>query len=109
MKYIVILADGMADEPLEQLGGKTPLEFAKTPNMDWMAHNGSCGMLKTIPDDFEAGSDIANMSILGYSPGKYYTGRGPLEAVSMGIDLDKRDVAYRCNQVTVENGKMADF
>jgi 2,3-bisphosphoglycerate-independent phosphoglycerate mutase len=109
MKYIVILADGMADEPLEQLGGKTPLEFAKTPNMDWMAHNGSCGMLKTIPDDFEAGSDIANMSILGYSPGKYYTGRGPLEAVSMGIDLDKRDVAYRCNLVTVENGKMADF
>jgi 2,3-bisphosphoglycerate-independent phosphoglycerate mutase len=108
-KYIVILADGMADEPLEQLGGKTPLEYAKTPNMDWMAHNGACGMLKTIPDDFEAGSDIANMSILGYSPGKYYTGRGPLEAVSMGIDLDTRDVAYRCNLVTVENGKMADF
>ena len=101
MKYIVILADGMADEPLEQLGGKTPLEFAKTPNMDRMAHNGACGMLKTIPDDFEAGSDIANMSILGYSPRKYYTGRGPLEAVSMGIDLDKRDVAYRCNLVTV--------
>jgi 2,3-bisphosphoglycerate-independent phosphoglycerate mutase len=109
MKYIVILADGMADEPLEQLGGKTPLEFAKTPNMDWMAHNGACGMLKTIPDDFEAGSDIANMSILGYPPGKYYTGRGPLEAVSMGIDLDIHDVAYRCNLVTVENGKMADF
>lgn len=109
MKYIVILADGMADEPLEQLGGKTPLEFAKTPNMDWMAHNGACGMLKTIPDDFEAGSDIANMSILGYPPGKYYTGRGPLEAVSMGIDLDIHDVAYRCNLVTVENGNMADF
>jgi len=74
-----------------------------------MAHNGACGMLKTIPDDFEAGSDIANMSILGYSPKKYYTGRGPLEAVSMGIDLDTRDVAYRCNLVTVENGKMEDF
>jgi 2,3-bisphosphoglycerate-independent phosphoglycerate mutase len=109
MKYIVILADGMADEPLVQLGGKTPLEYAKTPNMDWMAHNGASGMLKTIPDDFEAGSDIANMSILGYSPKKYYTGRGPLEAVSMGIDLDAHDVAYRCNLVTVENGKMADF
>jgi 2,3-bisphosphoglycerate-independent phosphoglycerate mutase len=109
VKYIVILADGMADEPLEQLGGKTPLEYAKTPNMDWMAQNGACGMLKTIPDDFEAGSDIANMSILGYSPRKYYTGRGPLEAISMGIDLDKRDVAYRCNLVTVENGIMADF
>jgi 2,3-bisphosphoglycerate-independent phosphoglycerate mutase len=109
MKYIVILADGMADEPLVQLGGKTPLEYAKTPNMDWMAHNGASGMLKTIPDDFEAGSDIANMSILGYSPKKYYNGRGPLEAVSMGIDLNAHDVAYRCNLVTVENGKMADF
>jgi 2,3-bisphosphoglycerate-independent phosphoglycerate mutase len=109
MKYIVILADGMADEPLGELGGKTPLEYAKTPAMDWMAQNGACGMLKTIPDDFEAGSDIANMSILGYSPGKYYTGRGPLEAASMGIDLDTRDVAYRCNLVTVENGNMADF
>jgi 2,3-bisphosphoglycerate-independent phosphoglycerate mutase len=109
MKYIVILADGMADEPLMQLGGKTPLEYAKTPNMDWMAQNGACGMLRTIPDDFEAGSDIANMSILGYAPRKYYTGRGPLEAVSMGIDLDARDVAYRCNLVTVENGTMADF
>ena len=109
MKYIVILADGMADEPLMQLGGKTPLEYAKTPNMDWMAQNGACGMLRTIPDGFEAGSDIANMSILGYAPGKYYTGRGPLEAISMGIDLDARDVAYRCNLVTVENGIMADF
>jgi len=109
MKYILILADGMADEPLLQLGGKTPLEYAKTPNMDWMAKNGACGMLRTIPEDFEAGSDIANMSILGYAPGKYYTGRGPLEAVSMGIDLDTRDIAYRCNLVTVENGTMADF
>jgi 2,3-bisphosphoglycerate-independent phosphoglycerate mutase len=109
MKYIVILADGMADEPLLQLGGKTPLESAITPNMDWMAQNGACGMLKTIPDNFEAGSDIANMSILGYAPEKYYTGRGPLEAVSMGIDLDARDVAYRCNLVTVENGIMTDF
>jgi 2,3-bisphosphoglycerate-independent phosphoglycerate mutase len=99
----------MADEPLSELGGKTPLEYAKTPNMDLMARNGSCGMLRTIPDDFEAGSDIANMSILGYAPEKYYTGRGPLEAMSMGIDLTGRDVAYRCNLVTVENGIMADF
>ncbi len=88
MKYIVILGDGMADEPLVQLGGKTPLEYAKTPNMDRMAQNGACGMFRTIPDDFEAGSDIANMSILGYAPEKYYTGRGPLEAMSMGIELD---------------------
>jgi 2,3-bisphosphoglycerate-independent phosphoglycerate mutase len=109
MKYIVILGDGMADEPLVQLGGKTPLEYAKTPNMDRMAKNGACGMLRTIPDDFEAGSDIANMSILGYEPWKYYTGRGPLEAVSMGIELEKDDVAYRCNLVTVQNGIMVDF
>ena len=109
MKYMVILGDGMADEPLVQLGGKTPLEYAETPNMDWMAQNGACGMLRTIPDDCEAGSDIANMSILGYAPGKYYTGRGPLEAASMGINLDARDVAYRCNLVTVEDGIMADF
>ena len=92
-----------------ELGGKTPLEYAKTPNMDWMARNGACGMLFTIPDDFEAGSDIANMSILGYAPEKYYTGRGPLEALSMGVDLSPADVAYRCNLVTVENGIMADF
>ncbi len=109
MKYIVILGDGMADEPLAQLGGKTPLEYAKTPNMDRMAKNGACGMLRTIPDDFEAGSDIANMSILGYAPQKYYTGRGPLEALSMGIELASDDVAYRCNLVTVQNGIMADF
>jgi 2,3-bisphosphoglycerate-independent phosphoglycerate mutase len=109
MKYIVILGDGMADEPLVQLGGKTPLEYAKTPNMDLMAKNGACGMLRTIPDDFEAGSDIANMSILGYEPWKYYTGRGPLEAVSMGIELERDDVAYRCNLVTVQNGIMVDF
>ncbi len=109
MKYIVILADGMADEPVEQLGGKTPLDCAKTPNMDRMAKNGACGMLRTIPDNFEAGSDIANMSILGYDPKEYYTGRGPLEAVSMGIELDRYDVAYRCNLVTVKDGIMVDF
>ena len=109
MKYIVILADGMADEPLEQLGGKTPLEYAKTPSMDRMAKNGACGMLRTIPEDFEAGSDIANMSILGYSPRKYYSGRGPLEAISMGIEIAADDVAYRCNLVTVEKGIMVDF
>jgi 2,3-bisphosphoglycerate-independent phosphoglycerate mutase len=109
MKYIVILGDGMADEPLAHLGDKTPLEYAKTPNMDRMAKNGACGMLRTIPDTFEPGSDIANMSILGYDPQKYYTGRGPLEALSMGIDLNSDDVAYRCNLVTVHNDVMVDF
>jgi 2,3-bisphosphoglycerate-independent phosphoglycerate mutase len=109
MKYLVVLGDGMADEPLEELGGKTPLEYAQTPNMDRMAREGACGMLRTIPDGFEAGSDIANMAILGYAPVKYYTGRGPLEALSMGVDLAPDDVAYRCNLVTVEENTMTDF
>ena len=109
MKYIVICGDGMADEPISGLGGKTPLEYAKTPNMDRMAREGACGLLRTIPNSFEAGSDIANMSILGYAPDKYYTGRGPLEALSMGVDLAPGDVAYRCNLVTVEDNTMVDF
>ncbi|WP_292348899.1 MULTISPECIES: cofactor-independent phosphoglycerate mutase [unclassified Methanoregula] len=109
MKYIVILGDGMADEPLAELGGKTPLEYADTPNLDRMASEGACGMLRTIPDGFEAGSDIANMAVLGYAPEKYYTGRGPLEALSMGIDLAPDDIAYRCNLVTIEENTMADF
>lgn len=109
MKCILILADGMADEPIRELGDKTPLEYAKTPNMDRMAKEGACGMLHTVPDRFEPGSDIANMSILGYSPEKYYTGRGPLEAMSMGVDLAPTDVAYRCNLVTIKDGTMADF
>ena len=109
MKYIIVIGDGMADEPLAELGGKTPLEYARTPNMDRMAREGACGMLRTIPDSYEAGSDIANMAILGYAPEKYYTGRGPLEAMSMGIDLAPDDVAYRCNLVTVENNTMVDF
>jgi 2,3-bisphosphoglycerate-independent phosphoglycerate mutase len=109
MKYIIVLGDGMADEPLAELGGKTPLQYAKTPNMDRMAREGGCGLLSTIPDGFEAGSDIANMSILGYAPEKYYTGRGALEALNMGVDLGPDDIAYRCNLVTVENGIMKDF
>ena len=109
MKYIVILGDGMADEPLPELGGRTPLEHAKTPNLDRMTITGACGMLRTIPEGFEAGSDIANMSILGYDPKTYYTGRGPLEAVSMGIDVQDDDIAYRCNLVTIKDGVMQDF
>ena len=109
MKCILILGDGMADEPIPHLGGKTPLEYARTPHMDRMAREGACGMLHTIPDGFEAGSDIANMSILGYAPEKYCTGRGPLEALSMGVDLAPTDIAYRCNIVTVRDGIMADF
>jgi 2,3-bisphosphoglycerate-independent phosphoglycerate mutase len=109
VKFIVIIGDGMADEPLPELGGRTPLEYAATPNLDRLAREGGCGMLRTIPEGFEAGSDIANMSILGYDPKKYYTGRGPIEAKSMGVDLVSGDIAYRCNLVTVEDGVMRDF
>ena len=109
MKYLLILADGAADEPLEELGGKTPLEVAKKPNMDMIAKKGRCGMLKTVDESMTPGSDVANMSILGYDPEKYYTGRGALEALSMGIPFGEDDMAYRCNLVTIENGKMKDF
>jgi 2,3-bisphosphoglycerate-independent phosphoglycerate mutase len=109
MKYIVILGDGMADEPLEELGGKTPLEYAQTPNMDIIARAGRTGMLRTVPEGFEPGSDVANLSVLGYDPRVCYTGRGPLEAASMGIDLGENEVAYRCNLVTVDGGVMEDF
>lgn len=109
MKTIVILGDGMADEPLAELGGQTPLEYADTPNMDAIARAGRCGLLQTVPEGFEPGSDIANLSVLGYDPREYYTGRGPLEAVSMGIDLAASDIAYRCNLVTVLDDVMEDF
>ncbi len=109
MKYILILADGAADEPLAELGEKTPLEVANKPNLDRIAREGRCGMLKTVDDSLSPGSDVANMSILGYDPMKYYTGRGAIEALSRGIPFKEGDLAYRCNLVTVENGKMKDF
>jgi len=109
VKVLVVLGDGMADEPLAELGGKTPLEYALTPNFDRIAREGACGMVRTIPPGCEAGSDIANLSLLGYDPKKYYTGRGPLEAASMGVPLGERDIAYRCNLVTVTDGVMEDF
>lgn len=109
MKYIVILGDGMADEPLAELGGRTPLEYAEKPNMDRIAREGRCGMLRTVPTGFEPGSDVANLSILGYDPRTSYTGRGPLEAASMGIDLGEGEMAYRCNLVAIRDGVMEDF
>lgn len=108
-KYLVILGDGMADEALAALGGKTPLEYAETPNMDRIAREGTMGLARTIPEGFEAGSDIANLGILGYDPRSCYTGRGPLEAASMGLEMAPGDIAYRCNLVTVVDGRMADF
>lgn len=110
MKYIVVLGDGMSDRPLKELGGKTPLEVAKKPNMDFIARNGRCGLLKTLSGDMPLGSDIANLTILGYNPKRYYTGgRGPLEAASMGIKLDKEDIALRCNLITEKNGTLEDY
>ena len=101
MKYVVILGDGMADYPLEELGGKTPLETAATPMMDELAGMSEIGMVKTIPDGMSPGSDTANLSVLGYDPRKYYTGRSPLEALSIGVDMKDTDVVYRCNIVTL--------
>ena len=102
MKYVVLIGDGMADHPLSELGGKTPLQAAITPNMDKLAKEGQRGVVNTIPEGFSPGSDVANLSILGYDPAQYYTGRAPLEAASMGLELDEKDVAYRCNLVTLK-------
>jgi len=102
MKYIVIVPDGAADYPLDELGGLTPLQVANTPNMDYLASCGITGSVRNIPPGFSPGSDVANLSILGYDPKVYYTGRAPLEAVSMGLNLSKDDVAYRCNLVTLK-------
>ena len=108
-KYVVLVGDGMADWPLPQLGGRTPLEAAKIPNMDWIARNGTCGLVRTIPKGMKPGSDVGNLSIFGYDPRRSYTGRGPLEALSRGIKLKKDDVVFRCNLVKIHNGKMADY
>lgn len=101
MKYVVVLADGMADYPIKELGNKTPLEYAKTPNLDMLVKSSEVGTVKTVPDGMPPGSDVANLSVLGYDPRKYYTGRSPLEALSMGVDLGENDVAFRCNLVTL--------
>jgi 2,3-bisphosphoglycerate-independent phosphoglycerate mutase len=101
MKYIILLGDGMADYPLAELNGKTPLEYAHTPYMDRVASEGTLGLIDTVPAGFTPGSDVAIMSLLGYSPEKYYSGRGPLEAANMGVNLKENDIAFRCNLVTL--------
>ncbi|HIE12757.1 MAG TPA: cofactor-independent phosphoglycerate mutase [Desulfotomaculum sp.] len=105
MKYVVILADGMADYPVAELGGKTPLGYAHTPHMDGLAGRGLLGTVKTVPEGFPPGSDVANLSVLGYDPRECYTGRAPLEAASMGVKLGPEDVAFRCNLVTLSEDK----
>jgi len=112
MKYIILLGDGMADYPLQELDGKTPLEYAHTPYMDRVAKEGTLGMIDTIPAGFSPGSDVAIMSLLGYDPMECYTGRGPLEAANMGVQLGVDDVAFRCNLVTLRGDAehiMEDF
>ena len=101
MKYIVVLGDGMADQPLEELGGKTPLEYADTPGMDNLARWGEMGMVKNVPRGMAPGSDTANLSVLGYDPKIYYSGRSPLEALNIGVDMQEGDVAIRANLVTL--------
>lgn len=99
MKYVVIIGDGMADFGIDELDGRTPLMSAKKPHMNMMAQNGFCAKLRTIPEGFSPGSDVAAMSIFGYDPVEYYTGRAPIEAAGMGIELKDDDVAFRCNLV----------
>ena len=103
MKYVIVLGDGMADEPIESLGGKTPLAYAKTPSMDELSKKGEIGLVHTIPDGMKPGSDTANLSVLGYDPEIYYSGRSPLEALSIGVPMKDTDVALRCNIVTISD------
>ena len=102
MKYIVLLGDGMSDKRLEELGGKTPLQAARTPHMDFMAKRGRLGLARTVPEGFPPGSDVANLSVFGYDPRTCYTGRSPLEAASIGVALGPRDVAFRVNLVNLQ-------
>ena len=109
MKYIFIVPDGMADYPLEELAQKTPLEVARTTYMDYMAQNGMVGLVNTIPDKMKPGSDIGNLSVMGYDPRKYFCGRAPMEAANLDVELAEDEIAFRCNLVTVINNKMVDY
>jgi len=109
MKIAILIGDGMADRPIESLGNRTPLEYADTPNMDALARKGICGLARTVPIGMQPGSDTANLSIFGYDPRESYSGRAPLEAINMGIDMGKGDAAFRCNIVSLEGGVMKDF
>lgn len=109
MKYVVLIGDGMADEPLEEIGGMTVLQKANTSNMDYITTYGRAGLAQTVPEGLAPGSDVANMSIVGYDPKKYYSGRAPLEAASMGVELEKDDVAFRCNLITIKDDLITDY
>ena len=107
-KYAIIIPDGAADEPIEQFDEKTPIEAALTPNIDEISTLGRQGLIQTIPEKMEPGSDVAQMSLLGYDPRRYYTGRAPIEAVARNVKLSPEDWVFRCNLVTIADGKMAD-
>ncbi len=109
MKYVVCVPDGCADEPVDQLGGRTPLEVAHLPTITALAARGEVGRAAVIPEGMAPGSDVGNMSIFGYDPDKYHTGRAPIEAAALGLRLADDQVAYRCNLVTVADGVMVDF
>jgi len=109
MKYVLVVGDGMADYPIPELGNKTPLQVAYKPNMDAIAAKGQSGLLRTVPEDLSPGSDAAILSVLGYDPKRFLTGRGPLEAASRGIQLKEDDVAFRCNLITEKDGFLVDY
>ncbi len=109
MKYALILPDGAADEPIAELDGKTALGAARLPNMDWVASTGRTGLVRTVPKGFVPGSDVATLSVVGYDPETYYTGRAPLEAVARRISMEPEELVFRCNLVTIVDGRMEDF
>ena len=109
MKYIILVGDGMCDYPIAELDNKTPLEYAKTPNMDFLAKNGKTGLSRTIPEGMSAASDVANLAIFGYDPKVYYSGRGPLEAANLGVKLKDDEIAFRCNLITADEEKLIDY
>ncbi len=109
MKYAILVGDGMSDYPIADLGDKTPLEVAKIPNMNEIAKRGTVGLVRTVPRGMAPASDVANLSIMGYDPKLYYTGRGPLEAANIGIEIAADEVAFRCNLVTANSDTMADY
>jgi 2,3-bisphosphoglycerate-independent phosphoglycerate mutase len=109
LKYALVVGDGMSDRPVPELEGKTPLEAAKKPNMDWLASKGQVGMVRSCPEGYTPGTEICMMSLMGYDPKKYFPGRGPLEALGRGLKLKKTEVAFRCNLVTVKGNDLADY
>lgn len=106
MKYVIVLGDGMADYPVARLGGKTPLQVATKPHIDSIAARGRCGLFRTLEDDLQIGSEVANLSVMGYDPHQVFQGRGVLEAASMGVDIGPRDMAMRCNLICLEGGRI---